>query len=288
MTVAIANLTRDEYELFRRLVYAQSGINLGSEKMNLVQSRLGKLIRHGGLDSFHEYYEQVRRDDSGRELGRLLDAISTNTTHLFREERHFELLRQTIRTWADNDRWRAENKALRIWSAGCSSGEEPHTIAMVAHDAMANHPQLDLKILATDLSSEMLARAKSGTYTAKDLRAIPESFRRRYFRTVRGGGEDNVQLVPDLMKRIKFASLNLMSATFPFRHGFHVIFCRNVMIYFDRDTRERLVNKFATHLKKSGYLMIGHSESLNGLDHPLDYEEPAVYRNGFDRSAKER
>lgn len=284
-TVAVRDLTREEYELFRKLVYAKSGINLGSDKMNLVQSRLGKLIRGEGLDSFHAYYEHVRRDTGGKELGRLLDAISTNTTHLFREERHFDLLREAIGNWVEDARWRAENDALRIWSAGCSSGEEPHTIAMVAHDALQNHPSLNLKILATDLSHEMLRRAKSGVYAVEDMKPVPESFRRRYFRTVRGDAEAGVQLLPDLMKLIRFAPFNLMSRTFPFRRGFHVIFCRNVMIYFDRQTRERLVSKFAAQLKKTGYLMIGHSESLSGLSQPLDYVEPAVYRNGCDGDA---
>lgn len=276
----VRDLTREEYELFRELVYAKSGINLGSDKMNLVQSRLGKLIRGEGIESFYEYYEHVRRDTEGKELGRLLDAISTNTTHLFREVRHFDLLREAIRNWVEDERWRAENNSLRIWSAGCSSGEEPHTIAMVAHDALQSHPSLDLKILATDLSYEMLTSAKSGMYAADDLKAVPDSFMRRYFRTVRGDAEARVQLIPNLMRMIKFAPFNLMSQTFPFRQGFHVIFCRNVMIYFDRETRERLVCKFATHLKKTGYLMIGHSESLNGLNQPLDYVEPAVYCNG--------
>ncbi len=280
MTVMVRDLTREEYELFRKLVYAKSGINLGSNKMNLVQSRLGKVIREEGIESFHEYYENVRRDTGGKELGRLLDAISTNTTHLFREERHFDLLREAIRNWVEDKHWRAENNSLRIWSAGCSSGEEPHTIAMVAHDALQNHPSLDLKILATDLSHEMLTCAKSGMYAADDLKAVPDSFMRRYFRTVRGDAEGRVRLIPDLMRMIKFAPFNLMSQTFPFRRGFHVIFCRNVMIYFDRETRERLVCKFATHLRKTGYLMIGHSESLSGLTQPLDYVEPAVYRNG--------
>lgn len=286
MAIVAQDLTREEYELFRKLVYAQSGINLGSGKMSLVQSRLGKLIRKDGIDSFREYYEKVRADEGGRELGRLLDAISTNTTHLFREQRHFDLLREAIRHWAEDSTWCSQNNALRIWSAGCSSGEEPHTIAMVAHDALTSHPAIDLKILATDLSSEMLAKAKLGTYAAEDLTSIPDSYKRRYFRSARGDGADNVQLVPELMKLIKFAPFNLMSTTFPFRQGFHVIFCRNVMIYFDRETRQRLVNKFAIHLKKTGYLMIGHSESLNGLSQPLDYVEPAVYRNGLDGKAK--
>jgi len=280
MTVAVQNLTPEEYERFRKLVYAKSGINLGNKKMNLVQSRLGKLIRSEGLESFHQYYEHVRRDTGGKELGRLLDAISTNTTHLFREERHFALLREAIHNWLADERWRAENDSLRIWSAGCSSGEEPHTIAMVAHDAMQNHPKFELKILATDLSHEMLTCAKSGMYSADDLKAVPDSFIRRYFRRVRGDPKARVQLIPDLMKLIRFAPFNLMSQTFPFRRGFHVIFCRNVMIYFDQKTRQCLVRKFAIHLKKTGYLMIGHSESLTGLNQPLDYVEPAVYRNG--------
>ncbi|MBN2560716.1 MAG: chemotaxis protein CheR [Phycisphaerae bacterium] len=277
----VKDLTTKEYELIRRLVYAKSGINLGDKKMQLVRARLGKRVRTGGFRSFREYYNHVENDPTGEELCSLLDAISTNTTHLFREIHHFNLLRKTIKEWINDKSWRARNTTLRIWSAGCSSGEEPHSIVMVAHDALANHSnaqRIDLKVLATDLSVRMLSKAKLGLYETHRVGTVPAEYKNHYLTKVKHDGQVFFQLVPELRRAITFTRFNLMAKTFPFRHGFHVIFCRNVMIYFDQATRITLVNKYAAQLHKGGYLLIGHSESLNGIDHPLSYVEPTVYR----------
>jgi len=274
----IKDLTRREYELFRKLVYEKSGINLGDQKISLVRARLGKRVRTGGFGSFRNYYRHVEQDTTGEELCVLLDAISTNTTHLFREIRHFNLLRELILKWVNDSGWRRGHDALRIWSAGCSSGEEPHSIVMLAHDALRRGPGVTLKILATDISTKMLARARLGRYELHRVGTVPPDLRRRYLRKVRTEGEGYLQLDPELLRLIKFARFNLMTPTFPFRQGFDVIFCRNVMIYFDRPTQQTLVNKFAAHLRPGGHLMIGHSESLSGVDHHLTYVEPTVYR----------
>lgn len=277
-TTDVTDLTRKEYELFRRLVYEKSGINLGDHKMQLVRARLGKKIRTGGYASYLDYYRHVESDPTGEELCGLLDAISTNTTHLFREIRHFNLLREILEKWTADRAWRAQNSVVRIWSAGCSSGEEPHSIAMVAHDVVANQPNLALKILATDLSTQVLSRAKMGLYDVHRVGTVPPEYRNRYLQRVKQDRHVLLQLVPELRREITFARFNLMTEKFPFRHGFHVIFCRNVMIYFDRMTQQTLVNKMAAHLVSGGYLMIGHSESLNGTQHPLAYVEPTVYK----------
>jgi chemotaxis protein methyltransferase CheR len=278
MNAETRDLTREEYELFRRLVYAKSGINLGDQKMQLVRARLGKRVRSGGFASFRAYYDQVEGDQTGEELCKLLDAISTNTTHLFREIRHFRLLSEILKQWMENKAWRTANNSLRIWSAGCSRGEEPYSIGMVAHAAVANQPAVDLRILATDLSVQMLSRAKLGLFEMHRVGTVPPEYKNRYLQRVHQDGQQFLQVVPELRQAIKFSRFNLMSEKFPFRHGFHIIFCRNVMIYFDRNTQQTLVNKFADHLLRGGYLMIGHSESLNGLQHPLSYVEPTVYR----------
>ena len=278
MTAEAKDLTREEYELFRRLVYAKSGINLGDQKMQLVRARLGKRVRSGGFPSFRAYYDHVERDQTGEELCRLLDAISTNTTHLFREIRHFKLLHEILKGWLENKSWRSNNDSIRIWSAGCSSGEEPYSLAMVAHAALAGYPSVGLRILATDLSVQMLSRAKVGLFEAHRVGTVPPEYKNRYLQKVQEDGQPFLQVVPELRQLIKFSRFNLMSEKFPFRHGFHIIFCRNVMIYFDRGTQETLVNKYAQHLLHGGHLMIGHSESLNGLSHPLSYVEPTVYR----------
>ncbi|MBU0595986.1 protein-glutamate O-methyltransferase CheR [Candidatus Bipolaricaulota bacterium] len=270
-------MTRRDYEYVRRLVYAQSGINLGEQKMQLVKSRLGKRVRDGGYGSFRAYFKHVEEDSTGEELCILLDSISTNTTHLFRESQHFKLLGELIRAWAKEGRWRASGDALRIWSAGCSSGEEPYSIVMEAHEALQQHSGVELKILATDLSVQMLSKAKLGEFEDHRVGTVPPTYRKQYLKPT-SHDRSVLQVVPELRQKIKFARFNLMSSTFPFKQGFDVIFCRNVMIYFDKKTQETLVNKFARHLNPGGYLMIGHSESLSGVEHPLKYVQPTVYR----------
>ena len=278
MMTETRDLTREDYELVRRLVYAQSGIDLGDHKMQLVRARLGKHVRSGEFESFRDYFRHVQNDSTGEELCGLLDAISTNTTHLFRESRHFEFLRRVIGEWMADRAWRTRHSALRIWSAACSSGEEPYSVAMVAHDAMQDHPDTELKLLATDISNQMLGRAKRALFETHRVGTVPARFRHRYLRKVEQAGQPVLQIVPELRRTITFTRFNLMTPTFPFRHGFDVIFCRNVMIYFDRPTQETLVGKFADHLHEGGYLIIGHSESLTGMNQPLSYVEPTIYQ----------
>lgn len=280
MIAEIQDLTKQDYELIRRLVYAKSGINLGDQKMQLVRARLGKRVRQGGFNSFRAYYRHVEQDSTGEELCALLDAISTNTTHLFREIRHFQFLSEVINRWLEDRAWRSRHTTLRIWSAACSSGEEPHSIAMVAHQALQSHPNIELQILATDLSTQMLSRAQLGLYEPQRVGTVPQQLKNRYLKKVQQDRQTLLQIVPELRRTITFARFNLMTAKFPFRHGFDIVFCRNVMIYFDRPTQESLVNKIAHHLHEDGYLMIGHSESLSGVNHSLAYVEPTIYRRG--------
>lgn len=278
MSTHVKDLTRKEYETIRRLVYAESGINLGDQKTQLVRARLGKLIRRRGFNSYRAYLEHVERDPSGEELCRLLDAISTNTTHLFREEHHFHLLHDLIRTWVADKTWRMSSSTLRLWSAGCSSGEEAYSLAMTADAALAGYPDTQLKILATDLSVQMLSRAKLGIFDLHRVGTVPPPLKRRYLRRVSQDKTVMMQVVPELRRVVRFARFNLMEPTFPFRYGFHVIFCRNVMIYFDRPTQQALVQKFTAQLVRGGHFLIGHSESLSNVQHTLTYVEPTVYR----------
>lgn len=273
----LKDLTRREYEQIRKLVYTESGINLGDQKMELVRSRLGKLLRVRGLASFHDYYQCVVDDPTGETLCEMLDAISTNTTHLFREIRHFTFLRETLKQWATDRAIHGRVRTWRIWSAACSSGEEPHSIAMVAHDAMRADPKVSLKILATDISIQMLRKASYGVYDREQVSNVPPNFRSRYLLRTRCDGEDRFQVTEELRKLITLARFNLMNATFPFKNLFDVIFCRNVMIYFDKGTQGGLVRRFTQHLRLGGYLLIGHSESLHGIDHSLKQVEAATY-----------
>ncbi len=278
-TDKIGELTDKEYRLFRDLVYEKSGINLGDQKQQLVRARLGKRLRSGNFASYRAYYEFVKKDTTGNELSALIDAIATNTTHLFREKQHFDFLRETVRGWLQDSAWRGRNGTLRVWSAGCSSGEEPHSLAMTVDDLLSNQHGIDWKILATDISTKVLDKARAGVYESHRLGTVPESFRRRYF--VRSGQAPGLmQISPNLQSRITFARFNLMTERFPFRHGFHFVFCRNVMIYFDRPTQESLVSRFTQHILPGGHLIIGHSESLNSLQHTLSYVRPTIYRKG--------
>lgn len=272
-----SDLTRAEYELFRELIYQKSGINLGTEKMQLLRSRLAKLLRGRDYESFRDYYKAVVADKSGAELSRLLDAVSTNTTHLFREISHFNFLAELIKQWTSDKKWCAANRELRVWSAGCSSGEEPYSIAMVVHDLLNNHPYIKPRILATDISTQVLNQAMRGQFVAERAKSVPPAFRTRYLQKVKSSSGEVLQATSDIRNLIKFSRFNLMTPTFPFRLGFHVIFCRNVMIYFDQATQEGLVNRYAKCLVPGGHLMIGHSESLNGIDQPLAYVEPTIY-----------
>ncbi len=271
-------LTQSDYDRFRKLIYDKSGINLGTEKMQLLRSRLAKLLRGKECESFKAYYDIVVADSSGVELSKLLDAVSTNTTHLFREISHFEFLKKLIDGWTSDSQWRAANNELRIWSAGCSSGEEPYSLAMVVHDALQKHPGIKPRILATDISTQVLGQAMRGQFVAERAKSVPPAFRAKYLKKVQAEQSEAFRATADIRNLIKFSRFNLMTPTFPFKLGFHVIFCRNVMIYFDQTTQEGLVNRYAKSLVSGGHLMIGHSESLNGIDHPLDYVEPTIYR----------
>lgn len=270
-------LTERDYDAFRELIYQKCGINLGPQKQQLVRARLGKRLRAGNFRSFRDYYEFVRADASGAELTALIDAISTNTTHLFRERQHFDFVAAIVRRWAENRDWRAQNNELRCWSAGCSTGDEPYSLAMTLDDALSS-TQLPFRILATDISTRVLEQAARGEYEIQRLGTVPESFRRRYFAPAPGGNKQVLAIRPELRARLSFRHFNLMTPAFPFRLGFHLIFCRNVMIYFDRPTQEALVRRFAAHLRPGGHLLIGHSESLNAIRHDLKYVQPTIYQ----------
>lgn len=271
----VRDITEQEYQLFRDFIYQQCGINLGEQKKQLVRSRLGKRVREGGFSSYREYYEFVKNDTSGDEITRLIDAVSTNTTHLFRESKHFDFLVATLKRWTTEA---PRKNVIRIWSAGCSSGEEPYTIAITVDDALGGRKDVQVKILATDISTRVLACAEQGRFDEQRMAEVPAEFRKRYFTKDRRDGSGTYVVDPKLRQLIRFARFNLMSETFSFKNPFDVIFCRNVMIYFDKPTQEKLVNKYAKHLSPGGYLLIGHSESLNSINHPLTYVKPTIYQ----------
>lgn len=264
-------ITSDEFLRFRKLIYDESGISLGDQKQTLLASRLSKRLRDLGLTTFTEYYEQITGDATKEEFTRMLDLISTNKTDFFREPKHFDYLRERILPELEKD------KRVRIWSSACSTGEEPYTIAMTLYEGVSDPQRWDFKILASDLSTRVLAKAAAGRYEADRVRDLSPELVKRHFLRGRGDSEGLLKVKPHLASMIQFRRLNLMDARFPIKSPLDLIFCRNVMIYFDRPTQEQLVNKFYQYLKPGGHLFIGHSESLQWVEHPFKVMGPTIY-----------
>lgn len=265
-------ITKPEYDQIRTLLYEESGISLGENKQSLVVSRLSKRLRELKLDTFGAYYEFVTQDGSGEEFIRMLDLLSTNKTDFFREPKHFDYLREQILPSLERE------KRIRIWSSACSTGEEPYTIAITLHESVKNPALWDFSILASDISTRVLAHAAQGLYGEDRVQTVPPDVARRHFLKGRGQSAGLVKVKPHLSRAIKFRRLNLMSDHFPIKQPLDLIFCRNVMIYFDRPTQERLVAKFFRYLKPGGHLFIGHSESLQWLKHDFITIAPTIYR----------
>ncbi len=264
-------LTAGEFERICSILFEQSAIVLKEGKEGLVRSRLAKHVRRLGLHSYTEYLQAVDADLSGRERSDMIDSLTTNKTSFYREGAHFEYLQDNVLPAL-----LAKRERLRIWSAGCSSGEEPYTLSMLLHEVARDPAQRDIRILATDLSSKVLGMAREATYPEAAISELPWNGAARYFTRVDRSGQPMLRVRDDVRALIKFARLNLMEK-WPMERGFQVIMCRNVMIYFDKDVQARLVNRFWDLLAPGGHLFVGHSESLTSLKHRFTYVQPAVY-----------
>ncbi|MHB8068336.1 MAG: CheR family methyltransferase [Desulfobaccales bacterium] len=269
------DITDAEFNQLSQLVYQHAGIHLPPQKKELVRSRLTKFLRNRKLSSFHEYYQQVLKDTTGLELINLLDAISTNMTAFWREPKHFEFLGQEL--LPDLQQKCKKVPQWRFWSAGCSSGEEPYTMAMVLLNAKVNKDLTGVKIYASDINTQVLNQAQRGIYPLNRVEPLSPEWRRRYFQKGVNQFEGYVRVKPEVKQLVEFFRLNLMDP-FPFKQEFDVIFCRNVMIYFEKSTQTELVNKFYQCLKPNGFLFIGHSESLCNISHQFAYVKPTIYR----------
>ncbi|SDE07556.1 CheR family methyltransferase [Sporomusa acidovorans] len=264
----------DEQE-FRQLadfIHANYGINLGNEKKQLLLGRLQGVLVKKNIGSFTEYYQQIMADKSGSEVATLLDRITTNHTFFLRENQHFEYLRSQVLPYLSAT---VRDKDLRIWSAGCASGQEAYTIAMLLADAFDGTPGWNKVILATDIASRVLEKAVSGIYQNNELTGLPPAWEKKYFEK-RNESERTVRR--SIQSEIIFRKFNLMEPVFPFKKKFHVIFCRNVMIYFDHQTKRELIGKFFNFTEPGGYLFVGHSESLHRGESGYDYIAPGIYR----------
>lgn len=266
-----SGMSSSDLATFQKILHEKTGIVLTDSKRALVESRVTQRLRALKMNSYGVYLKYLYEDQSGEEMVQLIDVISTNITKFFREPDHFELLDSTLEKWADQGM-----KHVRIWSAACSTGEEPYTLAMTVHKHTVKH-RLDLKILATDISTRVLAHAKAGVYEEDRLVTIPDPLKKKYFRAQPGQGGTKYEVSDQLKQMIMFHRLNFTVFPYPIKGMFDVIFCRNAMIYFDKDLRTTMVREFARLLKPGGILMIGHSETLMGLDNLYRTIKPSVY-----------
>lgn len=271
-------LDRD-YEFIRGLVYTHSRINLGADKKELVSARLGKRLRATGLATITDYCRHLQGPKAAEELSHLIDVISTNHTYFFRENAHFDFLTQTILPEMMKLRATTRWPRLNIWSAACSSGEEPYTLALILEQFFGQQSaKWPWQIDATDISNPVLQKAREGVYKADGVDKIPPAQLRTFFQEGTGAQAGTFRVKPALQEHIRFRQLNLLGPSIPFTEPFQVIFCRNVMIYFDRATQEELVTRLSRMLVPGGYLLVGHSESLTSIKHTLEAVRPAVYR----------
>lgn len=278
-----------EYRLFQQLIYQEAGIFLSDVKRALLVGRLGKRLRELGLRSFAAYYEHVQQDRSGRELVGLLDAITTNETQFFREPRQFEFLEQQVfPAWEQAAREGRRARHIRLWSAACSTGEEPYSLAMAVLDHFPPDSGWSVEILATDISTRVLERAVTGVWPITRAASIPPALLKRFM--LRGTGSQQGMMKAGAAVRLplQFERLNLNDERYPVAGPFDAIFCRNVLIYFDQASRQRVIDRLLDLLAPEGYFFLGHAESLAGMTERVHSVSPAVYMAGSARGRQGR
>ena len=266
-----------EFKLLSDLVYHTIGINLGDSKKELLRTRLGKRLRLLGIPTFKEYYKYVTEDNKD-ELTNLFDAISTNLTSFFREQKHFDYLSETVLPEILDERKRRGDFQVRVWSCACSTGEEPYSLAIALAEYLGMSSKYGVKMLATDVNTEVLEKAAQGLYKEARVENLPKVILKKYFLRGEGKQAGYVKIKRQLQNMITFRRINLTAPRYPFRKQFDFIFCRNVMIYFDKHTQKQIIDKLYNHLKPGGYLFLGHAESLTGIDTEFKYIKPTIYK----------
>ena len=271
------DLSPQLFTQFQTLIYNEAGIWLGPHKTALLIGRLSKRLRCLGLRDMSEYFRLVTQSDQQQERAQMIDCITTNETRFFREPRHFEFLAQTVfPAWRQEvSEWRRA-ACIRIWSAGCSSGEEPYSLAMLLLDHFGNDVGWKFEILATDISTRVLEEAQAGIFPLNESRNIPEKYLNRYFLKGTGEQQGQIRVCERVRNLVTFSRLNL-HADYNMSDSFDLIFLRNVMIYFDQKSKNKVLATLLGHLSPRGYLFVGHSESLQGLDTSLRPVTSSVY-----------
>ena len=265
-----ATLDQQQFERIQQMVYQRCGIALQSGKEELVRTRLSKRLASVGMDSYEQYVKYVAGDSSGKELAAMIDALTTNKTGFFREMKHFEYLRKIATNLVQKGR------RVQIWSAGCSSGEEPFSAAMLLLEQVPDLDPRDVQILATDISSRMLAKAREGVYRPQALSGVPPPLLRKCFTRIHSGPSRAYRINDNVRSIVKFARLNLIGA-WPMKGPFSLILCRNVMIYLDKPAANRLAHRLWELLGPGGHLFTGHAERIRDLSEELPRVQPAIY-----------
>lgn len=263
------NLDKKDFRKVQDMLHEYSGIYLHDGKQALVRARLMKRMRKHEFTSFWEYLNHVEKDESGAEFFSLIDVLTTNKTSFFRENQHFDFMRDEIIPHMGG-------RSYKWWSAGCSSGEEPVSMAITLLEKKSVKSNISVKILATDLSRQILQKAKTGIYSEDNLEGIPDGIREKYFMKI-SDQENSFKIDNTVRNMVSYGRLNL-NESWPVKGPFHIIMCRNVMIYFNRQTQQKLISKFRELLEPGGYLFLGHSESVAGKDQGFKNIRPAIYQ----------
>jgi chemotaxis protein methyltransferase CheR len=271
-------LSDKEYDAFVKLIYRSSGINLGDNKKELLKTRFQKIIRKLSFSSYQQYYDHIVNDKGGEAFCEMIDAISTNHTYFYREGQHFDFLREKALPYIFQRKKEKRNNRLRAWCAASSSGEEPYTLVFSILESL-DQPDFDIKLLATDISTKVLRKAVAGRYHLNQFREMPRQFLSKYFEPDTSSDGQWYRVNDDVRQYVVFRRFNLMTPHFPFKKKFDFIFCRNVMIYFDVETQQKLVEKMIHYLDPGGFLFIGHSENITGpVRAKLKQLAPAIFQ----------
>jgi len=264
------------------LIYAEAGIHLGTERKTMLEMRIKRRLKILNLDSYGTYCDYLfGHSGLKNEITHLIDVVTTNKTDFFRESAHFDFLTQKA---LPDLTQRSPGRQVLLWSAGCSTGEEPYTMAIVLSEYGLTHPGFRFRILASDISTTVLAKAEQGVYTNDIVAPVQPLLRRKYFMRSREPGSDRVRVVPELRRMVEFRRLNFMDGDYGMSEKADAIFCRNVIIYFDRPTQERILQRLSNCLVPGGYMFVGHAETLHDMKLPLEPVAPALYRRIDGRS----
>jgi chemotaxis protein methyltransferase CheR len=277
-TFTSRRLSTEQFTVLSSFVESELGIRMPPAKRIMLESRLQKRLRALSLESFADYIDFVFSDSQkDAELLHMIDAVTTNKTDFFRESDHFDYLTERLlpERYAAG---RGRQRPLNVWSTACSTGEEPYTLAMVLEEFRSSHESFNYGILATDISTRALEHGRAAVYTEERVEPVPQALRKKYLLRSKDRSARLVRIRPELRKRVQFHRLNLMQERYDIRDRFDVIFCRNVIIYFERPTQYRLLTHLYEYLNPGGYLFLGHSETLAGMDLPLESVAPTIYR----------